>query len=115
MASGLPKQNLGKDFHKFATITIANTDFPDYADVFFNFRHSQLSFNLLLDGYSGGDPIPAVVEYSFNGNTVHGDLTMGLPSQAIFFDNRNVEGIWLRAKNSQAIGFTVRVEGWAVV
>lgn len=98
----------GKDFNTFSTITVTSTDFPNQAQVVFDYRHPQLSFSLLMDGYGS-------IEYSFNGVTLHGDLVMGMPSQAIFFDNRNVEGVWFRAKTSASINSTVRVEGWSVV
>jgi hypothetical protein len=105
---GIAKNTKGADFNKFDRVTIAGFAFNDISDVTFNFRCSQMSFCLLLDGYG-------TVEYSFNGNTVHGDLKAGMPSEAIFFDNRVVNGIWFRALTPDAIGAVIRVEGWGVV
>lgn len=105
--SPLPKQTTGKDFHKFALIEVDGYAFAENADVVFNFRHSNLSFSLVNQG-------EGTIEYSFNGNTLHGDLTVGTPTEAIFFDNRDIEGIWFRAKDGDAIDSIVRVEGWAL-
>lgn len=93
----------GKDFNQFTKPTITNSSFPVDADVFFNFR-GLVSFSLVNEG-SG------VIDYSFNGTTVHGDLTPGTPTAAIFFDNRRVPCIWFRLKSGAAS--VVRVEAWA--
>ena len=94
-------------FNKFARITVAGLTFPTTPDVDFEFRHTNLSFCLCLESGTG------VVEYSFNGADVHGDLEIGTPTEGIFFDNRMVSKIWFRAKTAGGIGASVRVEGWA--
>jgi hypothetical protein len=104
--AGTPKITKGMDFNKFARITVDGY-FGDFADVSFNFRFTNLSFTLVHEG-SG------VVEYSFNGNTVHGDMTAGTTTASLSFDNRKVPAIWFRAADNDALGATVRVEGWAV-
>lgn len=98
------------DFNKFARITVDGYTFAasDSPDIDFSFRHSNLSFSMVLESGSG------VVEYSFNGSTLHGDLEIGTPTEAIFFDNRPVSKIWFRAKTGAAIGASVRVEGWSI-
>ena len=102
-----PKKTVGKDFQKFERIVVDGYVFEDNANFVFNFRASLMSFSLVNEG-------AGTVEYSFNGNTVHGDLTVGTPTEAIFFDNRNVTAIWFRAASGGAVNTTVRVEGWAV-
>lgn len=102
--SSLPKQLLGKDYNYFERVTVSGADFPEFADVHFNFRFSNMSFSLVWEG-------TGVIEYSFNGNTVHGDMENGQPTQAIFFDDRVVPGIWFRLKSGSS--GTVRVESWA--
>ena len=101
-----PPKTQGVDFHKFQRVTVDGYVFdPDGADVVFNFRSSQLSFSLVFEG-------TGTIEYSFNGNTVHGDMTAGTPTAAMFFDNRPVFAIWFRLVSGT--GGTVRVEGWRV-
>jgi autotransporter translocation and assembly factor TamB len=97
------------DFNKFSRITIDGYAFPADPHVNFDFRHSNLSFSLVLESGTG------IVEYSFNGTTLHGDLQIGTPTEAIFFDNRPISKIWLRAKNAGAFGAIVRIEGWIPV
>jgi len=94
---------LGKDFNYFAKVTPADVAFPEDSQVEFNFRGQQ-NFSMVNEGAN-------VVEYSFNGNTLHGDLTPGTPTAAIFFDNRRIPGIWFRVPAGLAT--TIRVEAWA--
>ena len=101
-----PKNTKGADFHKFQRVTVDGYDFAEFADVVFNFRTGgSLSFSLVFEG-SGR------IEYSFNGNTVHGDMTAGSPTSAMFFDNRPVFAIWFRLVSGT--GGIVRIEGWRV-
>lgn len=93
----------GKDFNFFQKVTVTNTSFADDADVVFNFRGQQ-SFTLVNEG-------SVTIEYSFNGNTLHGDLTPGTNTAALLFPNRRVSRIWFRAASSS----TVRVEAWSAV
>jgi len=53
-----------------------------------------------------------VVEYSFNGTTVHGELDSSLPSRGLVFDNRNITLIWFRVKSGSSGPITVRVDAW---
>jgi hypothetical protein len=101
----LPKIEIGKDFQHFQRVNVSGANFPQFADVQFKFRRSNMSFSLVWEG-------EGVVEYSFNGNTVHGDMQDGTPTEAMFFDNRNVNGIWFRLASGSA--GDVRVEGWAL-
>lgn len=52
-----------------------------------------------------------VVEYSFDGSELHGDMTPRLPSEAIIFDNRYVNHIWFR-RASAGPPVMVRIEAW---
>ena len=102
---GIAKIEAGKDFHKFQRFLVDGYEFGTLSDIIFNFRHPNLSFSLVYEG-------AGIIEYSFNGNTVHGDMTAGAVTEAIFFDNRNVPGIWFRV--ASGAGGNVRVEGWAL-
>lgn len=96
------KIEFGRDHNFFEKTTVNDAAFPDSANVLINVRYVN-GFSLVNEG-------SAVVEYSFNGNTVHGDLTPGTPTEAIFFDNRRVSKIWFRTASA---GQIVRVEAWA--
>lgn len=96
----LPKTQ-GKDYNFFVKINITDTTFPSNSQVMIPFA-DQFGFSLVNEGSS-------VVEYSFNGNTLHGDLTPGTPTAAIIFDNRRIPAIWFRASSPSI----VRIEAWA--
>lgn len=104
MTSILPKQNLGKDFNHFERINVTAVAFGEYADTQFKFRCSNMSFSLVWEG-------TGTIEYSFNGNTVHGDMQNGVSTATLIFENRVVPGIWFRVKSGS--GGNVRIEGWA--
>ena len=72
------------------------------ADVLITLRNVR-HFSMVNEG-------AGVIQYSFNGNTIHGDLTPGTPTAAIIFDNRPINKIWFRltAPGSSI----VRVEAW---
>lgn len=53
-----------------------------------------------------------VVEYSFNGITVHGELDSSLPTRGLVFDNRVVSLIWFRVKAGSTGPITIRVDAW---
>jgi hypothetical protein len=93
----------GFDFNLFKKPLVDVAAFPSDPQVQMNIV-GQFSFSLLNEG-------TGVIEYSFNGTTVHGDLTPGTPSQGLFFDNRRVSAIWFRM--ASGIACTVRVEAWS--
>ena len=53
-----------------------------------------------------------VVEYSFDGITVHGELDPSLPSKGICFDNRRISYVWFRVKSGSSGPITVRIDAW---
>ncbi len=95
----------GKDFQFFEKTDVSSLSFGGNADVAFNFRGQQ-SLSIVNEGSD-------VIEYSFNGNTVHGDMTPSTPTAAIFFDNRRVSKIWFRVAAGGSGTHTIRVEAWA--
>ncbi len=90
----------GKDYNFFTKITVTDTSFPTNSQVTIPFS-GQTGFSLVNEG-------SVKIEYSFNGSTLHGDLTPGTPTAAIIFDNRRISAIWFRASSSSI----VRVEAW---
>jgi hypothetical protein len=99
----LPKTQ-GCDFNYFRKVTVNQVAFPMDSQITINI-FGQFSFSIMNEGLH-------VVEYSFNGNTLHGDLTPGTPTQGLFFDHRSISGIWLRTPAGGPC--VVRVEAWGV-
>lgn len=52
-----------------------------------------------------------VIQYSFDGETVHGDMTPTMPSEGIVFDNRFQNKVWFR-RVTPGDAVLVRVEAW---
>lgn len=100
----LEKNTQGRDFNFYSKYTILNSAFQDECDTIITF--STTSVMMLLENTTG------VVEYSFNGNTVHGELNAALPSRAIAFDNRVISKIWFRVASGSPSPLTVRVDAW---
>lgn len=94
----------GADFNFFRKVTVNNAFFTDNSSITFNIKGLQ-TFTLVNEGTD-------VVEYSFNGNTLHGDMTPGTPTEALAFDNRRVTAIWFR---SAVTPQTIRVEAWSKI
>ena len=108
-APGSPRAPItdGVDRNFFAKLAISNTEFGDadgYSNVIFAFRGATKTIFLTNEG---ANPI----EYSFNGNTLHGDLTTGTNTEHLEFLNRPASKIWFRVPSG---GSTIRVEAWAM-
>ena len=91
----------GKDFNFFKRVTVTETNFPSTPQIVINIRDVR-SFTMLNEG-------DQTIEYSFNGNTVHGDLIPNSPSAGLTFDERTVGKVWLRAAGTS----TLRFEAWS--
>lgn len=92
---------LGKDWNFFERVTITNTEFPDSCDILININYLN---NLRLDNEG-----TEVVEYSFNGNTVHGELDPNGATASLLFVDRRENKIWFRVDSGSV---DVRVEAW---
>lgn len=92
--------NYGKDFNFFKKLTVNITDgyFPSQCQILIPFMTQTVTFDL----ESGSS-----VEYSFNGNTLHGDMTAGEASENLVFENRVINKIFFRGTG------VVRIEAWA--
>jgi len=95
----------GKDFNFFRKVDSSSTFFTETALIAFNFK-GLASFSLVNEG-------AGVVEYSFNGNTLHGDMIPGTVTASLFFDNRRVSKIWFRSPGGGTN--TMRIEAWAAM
>jgi len=91
----------GRDFNYFNKLTVNVTDgyFPSECQVLIPFMTYTITFDL-----ESGGPL----EYSFNGITLHGDMTSGQASQSLVFENRVISKIWFRGSG------VVRIEAWAI-
>jgi hypothetical protein len=96
---------LGYDRNFFQKITVTAVSFGSNSvdgyqpDMVITFPTQTVTFFL----ESGGP-----VQYSFNGTTVHGDMTSGQASATLTFENRVISKIWFKGSG------VVRVEAWAV-
>ena len=92
-----------KDSNFFDRFDVSSTSFD--VKVSWNFTSQGLA--LLIYSDNSGD----VIQYSFDGETVHGDMVPKTPSEAIIFDNRFQNKIWFR-RATPGDSVSVRVEAW---
>ncbi len=93
----LAKIDFGKDKNFFKKLVVNSLTFQDNCDIFIPFPTQVVTFN--LEGAGS-------VQYSFNGNIMHGDMTSGQRSANLKFENRVVSKIWFQGSG------TVRIEAW---
>jgi len=106
------KKVLGKDFNYFKEIAVSSTTFgvgaDGYqADAFITFPTKGGGVIFHTKGSSTN-----TVEYSFNGNTVHGELIPGGNRTTLTFYNRAISMIYFRVKSGSSGPITVTVEAW---
>lgn len=102
-----PKPTGYKDYNFYKKVEISDTTFSTDADAFITFANYAI---ILTNEDTGND----VVEYSFNGDTVHGELVPGntSPTRQLTFLNRQVSRIWFRVKDGSMGPITVRIDAW---
>jgi hypothetical protein len=93
----------GRDFNFFQKIEVTSAGFTHDCDILIPFLTQGVMFLLEDSG---------VVEYSFNGNTLHGDMDSGGASKGMVFDNRTIGKVWFRVASGSVGPITVRVEAW---
>lgn len=98
-----PTRRRTKNF--FAKLEISSTTFTSAQRAKWDFN--SVGIALLVESNDSTD----VVQYSFDGESVHGDLTPLLPSEGIVFDNRYENTVWFR-RATPGDAVTVRVEAW---
>jgi hypothetical protein len=104
------KKNQGVSFDHFSRTAVNWTTFGggqanNNPDVIITFPTQ--SFILTIEG-SG------TVEYSFNGNTIAGELTNGGNRAQLTFNNRVASLIWFRLKTGSSGPINVTVDAWAI-
>lgn len=102
MANNLIKPTT-KIFNFFDRFTVSTSNFSD-TPVSWNFISCGIA--LLNEGASGN-----IVEYSFDGVNVHGDMDPDKPTAGMMFDARHLNKLYLRLKSGTSAA--VRVEVWA--
>lgn len=112
---GIKKINQSTDFNYFQKVDVNWSQFgaPDgytitdgYGpDLVIKFVTQSIMF--LNEG-------TGVVEYSFNGVTVHGELDSANSSKFLTFDSRVVSTIWFRVKSGSTGPIKIRVDAWGL-
>ncbi len=103
------RRNDGRDYNHYQKVQVSRTEFgqPEdgyQSDVFI--LRGAGTVMLLNENTSG------VVEYSFNGFDVHGELDPALPTRGMTFDNRSISRIWFRVQSGSTGPIKVRVDAW---
>lgn len=92
-----------KDSNFFGKYRVSSTSFEVVA--IWNF--TSIGIALMVES----NDVTDVIQYSFDGETVHGDMTPTMPSEGIIFDNRFQSKVWFR-RATPGDGVLVRVEAW---
>lgn len=106
---GVGKTTIGRDFNFFEKLDVnwstfgANSVDGYQPDMIITFTTTGITF--INEG-------TGVVEYSFNGNTIHGELNSAGLSNKMTFDNRVVSKIWFRVKTGSSGPITISVTAW---
>lgn len=111
----------GRDFNFFQKYSVTATTFGgDTVDgyqpsMIITFPTYGVIFtNLALDGYTDGYTGNSIVEYSFNGQTVHGELGSNDNNISLTFENRVISLIWFRIQSGSSGPIPISVQAWGV-
>lgn len=101
----------GRDYNYFNKVAVNWTTFGGgnngNPDIFISFTTQGVQF---LNLGSGGTNI---VEFSFNGQTVHGELNPTNATQGLTFDARIVSLVWFRVQAGSSGPVSVSISAWA--
>lgn len=103
----------GRDFNYYHSLSVSATSFGGGSvdgyqpDAIITFP----TYGLIFTNETSGQ----IVEFSFNGNTVHGvlDGTSTSTTRVLTFLNRNVSKIWFRMKSGSGGPATITITAWA--
>lgn len=115
MNSVIGKNTKGRDYNFFKRVAVSNTTFGVSTDGY------QPDIIITFPTVSGGVIFTTeglstnTVEYSFNGNTVHGELIPGTTSdrRTLTFYHRNVSMVWFRVKAGSSGPINIVIEAWS--
>jgi hypothetical protein len=107
---------VGRDFNFFQKLSVDWSTFGggsvsgQQPDMIITFPTQTVLFtNLsLADGYTNSN----VIEYSFNGQTIHGELGSSFENVFLTFSNRVVSTIWFRVQSGSTSPLIVSVQAW---
>lgn len=96
-----------KNINFYEEVGVETTDFND---CYVNWNFNSVGFSLDVESYDSHD----IIEYSFNGNTVHGCLIPQSVRQGVMWDNRVQNKVWLRRRfdPDSNLPIIVRIEAW---
>lgn len=103
----------GRDYNFFQKVAVNTATFGGGSvdgyqpDMIITFATYGMIFN--TEGSSTN-----TVEYSFNGQTAHGELVPGTNRATLTFLNRVESMIWFRVKAGSSGPITVSVEAWGI-
>ena len=92
----------GRDFNYYKKLTVSSGTFTSNSDVIITFPTYTVNFSLESTG---------VVQYSFNGTDIHGEMDSTKSSKDLSFQNRQVTKIWFKLISGAG---TVRIEAWGI-
>lgn len=84
----------------FEVITVDGYSFP---------TEPQVNFGFLAQGFSFLNRGSKIIEYSFDGTTLHGDLNPSDESVQLTFNNRAECKVWMRGDDGYG---DIRIEAW---
>lgn len=102
-----PKITHGRNYNFYQKVSVSSASFANDSDITITFA----TYGLILINEDTGSN---VIEYSFNGTDLAGELVAGAtsPSRMLTFNNRNVNAIWFRVKTGSSGTISVRVDAW---
>lgn len=103
MPGPLSKKTNGRDFNFYQKKSITSSSFNDDCDAVITFPTQGILFSLEGTG---------VIEYSFNGNTTHGEMDSSKSSKDLSFSFRNISKIWFKLVSGGPVN--IRIEAWGV-
>lgn len=99
----MPPIKRNRDVNFFEKLYVSSTVF----DTVVTWNFNSVGIALMVQD----DDATNVIQYSFDGETVHGDMVPTYPSEAIIFDNRLANKVWFR-RATPGDSVLVRVEAW---
>jgi len=111
---GIGYTNYGRNFNFFQKVSVTATSFGSNSvdgyqpDALITFPTQTVTFQLEPAAESDGY---GLIQYSFNGITIDGDMSYGNYSANLTFENRVISKIWFKLVSGSA---TVRIEAWGI-
>lgn len=115
---GVKQKNRPNDFNFFTKLAVNWSQFgaldgytptDGYGpDIIIPFSTQAFSF------INEGSGATNTIEYSFDGQHVHGDLIPGTLSASLVFNNRVASLIWFRLKAGSSGPVNLRIEAWGI-